>query len=73
MIVAGASLSACHKAAKSDASASLDFGNASDHPEDQFGKGFGEKFRADPNSKPTNVQDTDVNPVSMTAEPVPIK
>jgi hypothetical protein len=73
IIAAGASLSACHKARESDASASLNFGTGSDRPEDQFGKGFGEKFRADPKSKPTNVQDDDVNPVSLTAEPIPIK
>lgn len=47
-------------------------GVSSERMEDQFGKGFAEKFRADPNSEPANLQDDDVKPVSMTAEPVPV-
>lgn len=72
IVAAGASLSACHKANESDASASSGSGTPGDHPEDRFGKGFGEKFRADPNSEPANVNDNDVKPVDPTAEPEPV-
>ncbi len=41
--------------------------------EDQFGKGFGEAFRADPNAEPAKVSDRDVEPVSLTAEPKPVE
>ena len=40
--------------------------------EDEFGKGFGEAYRANPNAEPRNVQDGDLKPVSSTSEPVPI-
>jgi hypothetical protein len=71
IIVGGASLSACNKAADSDAPATVNLTSAG-HPEDQFGQGFGKDFRADPMSKPANVEDGDVVPVSPTARPVPI-
>ena len=65
------SLSACSKT-ESDTLA-IDGSRAdAGPPEDQFGKGFGEKFRADPNSEPKEVKDNDVAPVSLTTEPVPI-
>lgn len=40
--------------------------------EDQFGKGFGKAFRADPNSEPAKVNANDVAPVSLTEEPLPV-
>ena len=72
IVAAGASLSACHKTNESAASAASGSESYGDHPEDRFGKGFGEKFRADPNSEPTNVNDNDVKPVDPTAEPEPV-
>ncbi len=68
---AGASLSACSQESESDALV-LDSRTDTQRPEDKFGKGFGEAFRADPNSEPANVSEGDVNPVSLTAEPEPI-
>lgn len=70
-VVAGVSLSACGQKRDGDPlvlNAKSDTGRV----EDQFGDGFGEAFRADPNSVPRNVVDSDVKPVSLTTEPVPI-
>lgn len=71
LVVAGVSLSACGKNERSDLdlpqSASTD-----GRVEDQFGKEFGEAFRADPNSQPANVTGNGVIPVSLDTEPVPI-
>jgi hypothetical protein len=67
------SLSACGK--NSDDSDTLTVessGIDTGRPEDRFGKGFGEKFRADPNSEPANVTDGELAPVSDTTEPIPI-
>lgn len=72
IVAAGASLSACHKTNESDAFGASAAEGDSSRPEDRFGKGFGEKFRADPNSEPANVNDNDVKPVSLTAEPEPV-
>lgn len=73
IVAAGASLSACHKTNESDAFAVSGSDNDSSRPEDRFGKGFGEKFRAPPNSEPAKVNDNDVKPVSLTAEPEPVE
>lgn len=72
IIVAGALMSACNKASDRDAPAAVNLFSGN-HPEDQFGTKFGEDFRADPMSKPANVDDNDVVPVSETADPVPIQ
>lgn len=40
--------------------------------EDKFGTAFGQDFRADPNSEPAAVSDTDIVPVSATDEPIDI-
>lgn len=40
--------------------------------EDKFGSMFGIDFRADANSEPANVSDTDIVPVSLTTEPINI-
>jgi hypothetical protein len=67
----GALLSACQQESQTD----LAVGNVSTsepQPEDRFGKGFGQAYRADRNSEPKNVVDGDVVPVSRTAEPIPI-
>lgn len=72
VVVAGVSLSSCSKAKERDAPAALNLDSAS-HQEDQFGKGFGRDFRADPMSKPADVENSDVAPVSDTDQPVPIQ
>lgn len=48
------------------------FGPVAAQTEDKFGQGFGKAFRADPNSEPAEVADSDVRPVSLTDEPVEI-
>jgi hypothetical protein len=72
MFVAGASLFSCSDKKESDALASSDLSESLKHSEGQFGKGFDEKMRADPNSEPAPVRKGDVKPVSYTAEPEPI-
>ena len=72
ILMAGTSLAACQKKAAGDVA---DFGatcSAPARPEDQFGKGFGTAFRAPRNAEPVNVSDSDVTPVSRTAEPVQV-
>ena len=70
ILLAGASLSACNRTSESDVLANDPLAVGSTAKEDQFGKGFGKVFRADPNSEPANVARDDVLPVSSTAEPV---
>lgn len=65
----GVSLSACSKS-KDDTLAIEASEAETGRPEDRFGKGFGEKFRADSNSDPAPVEEGDLVPVSETAEPV---
>ena len=72
MLLAGASLTACDKQDASDASAPNQAASTARSAEDQFGEGFGNAFRADPTSEPSNVTEGDVVPVSQTAEPVQI-
>lgn len=67
-LAVGVSLSACNK--RDDDTLTIGASEAeTGRPEDQFGEGFGEKFRADPNSDPTPVKEGDLVPVSETAEP----
>jgi hypothetical protein len=66
------SLSACHRQSGSDVSDKDPFAASKARPEDRFGKGFGEAFRADPKSEPKQVKPGDVHPVSTTAEPMPV-
>ncbi len=40
--------------------------------EDQFGLGFAANFRADPNSEPASVADSDLVPVTLVAEPITV-
>lgn len=40
--------------------------------EDQFGAGFGTRYRADPNTKATDPIPGDLIPLSLTTKPVPI-
>lgn len=40
--------------------------------EDKFGTKFGQDFRADPNSEPAPVNDTDIVPVTLTDNPIDI-
>ena len=72
LVVIGSSLSACGKAGDDDTLTVAASGEDSGRPEDRFGKGFGEKFRADPNSEPAPVREGDVPPISFTAEPLPV-
>ncbi len=72
LIFAGASLSACNRNDDGDALV-LDARADAGRQEDKFGKGFGEAFRADPNSEPAPVSPDDVKPVSLTTEPEPIE
>lgn len=72
LIFAGASLSACNRNDDGDALV-LDARADAGRQEDKFGKGFGEAFRADPNSEPVPVSADDVKPVSLTTEPEPIE
>ena len=72
LLIAGVSLSSCSKNKDSDTLTIEPSAADSGRQEDLFGKGFGEKFRADPNSEPTNVNDGDLAPVSETTEPVQI-
>ena len=72
MLLTGASLTACNKQDASDALLPDQAASKARHPEDQFGEGFGNAFRAEPNSEPATVDEGDVIPVSQTAEPVQI-
>jgi hypothetical protein len=71
VLIAGTPLLACSKAGEEDDLAG-NVGERSDRVEDQFGRGFGEKFRADPNSEPANIEDGDVTPVSATTDPIDV-
>lgn len=71
ILVAEMSLSACGNKSEDDFSVPASRAE-SGRVEDQFGKGFGKAFRANPNSEPANVAQGDVIPVSRTAEPVDI-
>lgn len=63
----GAGLLACSRAPEASAAP------ASPTPvEDSFGPGFGNAFRADPNSTPINPTSRDVVPVNPNAEPLPV-
>lgn len=66
------SLGACSKSKERDDILVPDFPVMSGRVEDQFGKKFGEAFRADPNSEPAAVSDKDVPSISLTTEPVQI-
>ena len=72
ILTAGASLTACQKKAVGDAAGFSVSGAGAVRTEDKFGKGFGNAFRAPPNSEPANVSDKDVVPVSRTAEPIQV-
>lgn len=73
LIMAAASLSACGRKSDSDAAFSVPLSSTSARPEDQFGKEFGKAFRADSNSEPAKVAESDMRPVSLTTEPVQIE
>ena len=71
ILLTGMSLTACGKKSERDMLVP-EAGVESGRVEDTFGEGFGEAFRADSNAEPRNVVDSDVKPVSLTTEPVPI-
>ncbi len=72
IMMAGASLSACSGKTEADVVAQDPLAGRTATQGDQFGKGFGKAFRADPNSEPAKVNDGDVKPVSLTAEPLDV-
>ena len=72
ILTAGASLTACQKKAAGDDAGFTMSGSGADQTDTRFGQGFAKASRAPPNSEPANVSDSDVVPVSLTAEPVPI-
>lgn len=72
VMVAVVLLSACSGEAERDVVAGDPLAGGVAGQEDQFGKGFGKAFRADPNSEPAKVSDADVHPVSRTAEPIDV-
>jgi hypothetical protein len=72
MMLIGTSLSACHRQSQSDVLEKDPFAASRARPEDRFGKGFGQAFRADPKSEPAKVKPGDVAPLSTTAEPLPV-
>ena len=72
MLLFGTSLAACNRNSGDDVPDNDPFAARTVAQEDQFGKGFGKAFRADPNSAPRIVSKNDVTPVSLTAEPVVI-
>lgn len=65
------SLSACGKTSEGDP-LMIEPRNEIGTKEDKFGKGFGSAIHADSNSEPREVQEGDLAPVSLTAEPVVI-
>ena len=69
ILTAGVSLTACQKKAVGDDAGFGVSGSGAARTEDKFGKGFGKLSRAPANSEPANVSDSDVVPVSRTAEP----
>ena len=71
VLIAGGSLSACDKKSGSEP-LRIEPGRESGATDSKFGKEFGTAFNADPNSEPRNVQEGDLAPVSLTAEPVAI-
>lgn len=71
-IMVSASLSACSSQGERDVVSDDPLAIQTAAKEDQFGKGFGKAFRADPNSEPANVSDADLHPVSYTAEPLDV-
>lgn len=72
ILTAGASLTACQKKAVGDDAGFDMSGSGAARTGDKFGTGFGKASRAPPNSEPANVSDSDVVPVSLTAEPTPV-
>ena len=73
LLLAAASTSSCAEQEEVDVPHSGELQTATAKPEDRFGKRFADKFRADPNSEPTQPDDDDVPPVSLTTEPVLIE
>ncbi len=72
LIMTGTSLGGCSRQPADDVLAADQLTATRARPEDRFGKGFGEAFRADPKSVPREVRAGDVVAVSTTAEPIEI-
>lgn len=73
MLLVGASVAGCERTPSDDAPVADPFAQKSARTEDQFGKGFGKAYRADPKSEPAPVVKGDLIPVSHTAEPLAIE
>jgi hypothetical protein len=75
IVMAASLLSACGSSQKNEDSIAPD-PFAARQPttaqSDQFGKGFGEASRVNPNSEPRKVSEGDVRPVSLTEEPMEV-
>lgn len=71
-IVTGMSLVACSEKRSDDDILAPSATSDSGRVEDQFGEGFGEAHRANPNSEPVDVNEVELKPVSTTGEPVQI-
>lgn len=68
MMVVGA----CNRQGADDLVMNDELSASRERPEDRFGRGFGQAYRADPKSAPRNVQTNDVVALSTTAEPVEV-
>ncbi len=71
VLIAGGSLSACNKKSGNEP-LMIEPGRDSGTTANKFGKEFGSAFNADPNSEPREVHEGDLEPVSLTTEPVDI-
>ena len=70
LFVIGTSITACQRQSSDDVLENDPFAATRARPEDQFGKGFGKAYRADPKSEPVTINKGDLIPVSTTTEPV---
>ena len=71
VLIFGGSLTACNKKSEREPLL-IGQGRGLEANDDKFGKGFGSAANADPNSEPRNVEEGDLAPVSLTAEPVAV-
>lgn len=72
LIAMGMIVGACNRKGADDLLLNDQLSTSRAQPEDRFGQGFGQAYRADPKSEPRIVGTNDVVAVSPTAEPVMI-
>ncbi len=70
ILLSGASLTACNRKGGSDALEKDPFATTTKAKGDEFGKGFGKAYRADPRSEPVTIKKGDLIPVTTKGEPV---